>query len=438
MSDLCMKNSFKVGILGILSVFILGFLFSHSGCELYNDYESCINYYQLADKVSNIFANTATFNIDYNLYMDCVMEQKNQKKFNYNEIRDFCFSALTSKKPNFNLNCSHSLEGIILTVDCKGIYPTKDYELTFDLISDINSLNVKPNIILNSNYTLTKPEFVFTKKEFNIKDIPNANSNINILPLSIQIKDSADISFLNTSILSTDVDDIYKAYLDCLTIKGLFSKYDLNNFYIKNSGYEFILPKVDLIKSCVDDLRFSFIVDFENYDLKKNNFRNYLDATINEAISSNDYSTDFMSSYFETILDKYSEYLLSINKYKNEEKSLKLSLDPDYLFEHIIKITKNLSPKDKSIILESVAPTILKNKEDVISIRRKNSVNAIINFFNNDIKQIKDSEIVNLYTNIEEIVLKNHFKNNQIADVCDVNFVLTPKSISLNGFSLIC
>jgi hypothetical protein len=430
-----MSGTLRLWLIGLLSIFLVGFLYSHSGCEIYNDYDSCIKYYQLADNVSNIFSNTSTFNIDYNLYLDCVIEQKNQRNFNYNEIRDFCFSALTTKKPNFNLSCSHTLKGPLLIINCKGVYPTKDYELVFDLIPDKNSLNVKPNILLSPNYSLTKPEFVFTQKEFNLSNT-QYNANVKILPLTIQIKDSSDVSFLNTPILSNDLDDIYKAYLDCLTIKGLFSKYDSNNYYIRESGYEFVLTKNDLIKSCIGDLRSSFIVDFDNYDLKKNNFRNYLDLTINEAISEqNDYSTKFMNDYFEMILDKYSEYLLSINKYKNEDKSLKLSLDPDYLFEQIIKITKNLPSQDKSIILENVTPTILKNKEDIISIRRKNSVNSIISFFNNDINQIKDSEIITLYTNIEEIVLKNYFKNNKLADVCDVNFILTPKSISINDFS---
>ncbi len=324
-----------------------------------------------------------------------------------------------------------------MNVNCKGLYPTKDFNQNIELIQEKNVLQIKPVVLLNSNYSLSKPEFVFTKLQFNLLERGfNTFDTVNILPLSIEIKDSSDVSFLNTPSFSTELDDIYKSYLDCLTIKTLFSKPGIDTYMIKKSGYEFIFTKEQLIKSCVDDLRFSFIVDFENYDLKKNEFRTYLTNTLDIALKEQkDYSTKTMNLYFEEILDEYSNYLLSINKYKNEENVLKLSLDPDYLFEHLLKITKNMSNNDKMIILESASSTILKNKEDVISIRRKDNVNSILNFFDSDIKNINDNEIKVLYNNIEEIILKNYFKTNSIANVCDVNFVLTPKSISLNNFS---
>lgn len=433
-----MVDNLRFWFLGVIGILTLGVLFAHSGCEIYNEYQDCISYYFTADKVSNILINNSTFNIDYNLYIDCVSEQKNQKIFDYSEIRNFCFNALTVKKPTFNVKCHFELNNPILTVNCKGLYPTKDFLQKAELQFDGNKLQIIPIVVLNSDYSLSKPEFSFTQLKLNLieQNIKGKVNSIELAPLKIEIKDSSEVSFLNLPMQNLGLDEIYKSYLDCLTIKTIFSKPIENNIYvIKKSGYEFRMTKDDLINSCVDDLRFSFIVDFENYNLKKKEFRAYLDNKINESLSANDYSVNYLNNVFEEILNEHSEYLLSTNKYKTEENILKLSLDSDYLFEQLLRLTKNLNASDKSIILESATPTILKNKEDTISIRRKDNLDSILTFFESDINKLNDPEIVFLYSGIKEIVLKNYFKNNLLGDICKVSFILTPKSISLENFS---
>jgi len=437
---------------------VLAFVFLMTGIfasDYYKDYNFCTSisnntlnicsdFTSNADKVSQIVDLYSAKDLNLLDYVTCVDSEKSKQNFDYRSIRNMCYQTYSLKgQASFKTKCFSDVNNNVLTVQCKGIMPTSDYEWDVLLNQDFNTkvIKVEPKIILSKEFSLGETKFSLFSKQFNLSPlgIGYSDSNIEILPLSIEVKDvqdPLDAIFRNKQTKTIALDQLQRADLDCITIKILLSESKLGKYYVKKSGYSVLLSADQIISSCEDDVSYTFAIDLTQYETKKKLFLDMLDLLINNYLNDNNFSALNMNSQLNGMIKEYDKFSSSEKDIQNKKDVvLKLSLDIDPFLNLLQKSTQKLSNEEKKNVLASAGPTILKNKEDSISIRRKNTVSAILDFFEKDKNSITDSSIMEIYYDIEYSLLKKHYEDVNLLNLTDVSCILSSSSIKIDSFA---
>ncbi len=433
----------------------IGFLFAvsdntyidgYSACLQSNTEQNCTNYFSLAKNVAHIIDLTYTKDQNILVFVDCIKNEKLKDNFDYRNARTICYNnQIKNTSASFKANCfydlnGNDLNGASLTVKCKGIFPSNDYSWDISLGKDLNNnVLIQPKLILNSDFALNGTSFDLFVKSFDLPslNIPQ-NSNFSILPLSLDVNNSSkqlDILLSNLISNNNTMDQLYRSYLDCITMKVLLSDIKGDNFNLKKSGYNFTYTPEKLITSCKDDIAYTFAIDFEQYDSKKINFFDMTDLLLKNYLSDSNFEYDNMKTYLNDLVTEYSRFAeteKSIDQMK--DVVLKLSLDTDYFLLNLQKVTKSLNEDDKKNVLSSAGPTLLRNKEDTLDVRRRTKLSLILDFFNNDQNTIIDDSIKTIYSDIAYSLIKKHFEDNNVIDLTNVNGTITPQGISLDKY----
>jgi len=161
-----------------------------------------------------------------------------------------------------------------------------------------------------------------------------------------------------------------------------------------------------------------------------------LDVILKNYLSDSNFDVDNMSLYLSSIAEEYQKFA-SIEK-KFDQKTdivLKLNLDADFFLQTIQKAIKGLSDEEKKTVLFNAGPTILKNKEDSLNLKRKTKLFAIIDFFNKDKDNITDDSLKQIYSDVEYNLIKKHLEDSNTVDLTYVDAKLSSQGISLDGFN---
>ena len=414
----------------------------YSVCNQFNSEQKCSEYINFTDKVSQIIDLGYTKDLDLDKFVNCVDSEKLKSNFDYKYVRSDCYNNILNKSAiSFKANCFYDLNGIYLNVKCKGIFPSEDYSFDVTLGTDANkNVLIQPKIVLNSDFQLDRTKFDLITKQFDLLSLNiSPNSDFGVSPLTMEVKNNpGSLSLLLNNNLSNanSMDPLYRSYLDCITIKVLLASDKGNNFALKKSGYTFLYDSTQLINSCRDDIAYSFAIDLTQYDSKRKTFFEMLDVILKNYLSDSNFDVDNMSLYLSSIAEEYQKFA-SIEK-KFDQKTdivLKLNLDADFFLQTIQKAIKGLSDEEKKTVLFNAGPTILKNKEDSLNLKRKTKLFAIIDFFNKDKDNITDDSLKQIYSDVEYNLIKKHLEDSNTVDLTYVDAKLSSQGISLDGFN---
>jgi len=441
----------------VISLILSGIIFGAITKEYSSDYSACLslgnseldctNFITNSQSISKILDLSYAKVQDLNSYVSCVESEKQKSNFDYRSIKNICYSTQNDKsQSSFNKNrCFYDFDSNSnkLKVKCKGIFPSSDYVWDVVLQTDSNQkLLIEPKIILNPDFAITSTKLGLFVKDINLAEAgfnSITSSKISILPLSVEVKDIGmplKSLFETSKVAPTNMDPIYRSYLDCITIHVLMSKQKTDYYLVKRSGTSYPQTRDQIYSTCRDTVSYAFAEPLESFDNKRNMFLDMLNVLVNNYFGDSDFSVAGMQSYFDNIDLEYKKYSSFESQISNDKDvPIKLSLDSDYFLADLQNATKNLSDEDRKTILASAGPTLLKNKEDILSIRHKTKLSNILDYFNADQINITDSDLKKIYFDIEYSLIKNHIDSSEIVDLTDVSAKLSSHSIALGQFS---
>jgi hypothetical protein len=443
----------KYGFVVIVAILFLGIVFGSHNYSL--DYDTCIDLGNSDDGCSKFIYNAQTvsqiLDLSYvkvqNLlsYVSCVNNEKDKSNFDYRSIKNICYGAQNDNaQSSFKSRCFYKpdINANSLTVNCKGVFPSEDYSWDLVLQTDVSkNVNIEPKIILNPNFTINGTKLGIFSKTLDLSDkgitLTN-NTKIYTLPLAVEVRDTNGPlkSLFEVNQVNNSMDPIYRSYLDCITIHILMAQPRIGDYLLKKSGLSYPQTADQIFGNCKDLVTYAFAIDLEKYDEKKNMFLDMINVLVNNYLNDSNFSVDSMNSYFDSIdaeYRKYASFESQINN--NKDVSLKLSLDADYFLAKLQSATKGLSEEERKTVLASAGPTLLKNKEDTLSVRRKTNLSSILDYFKKDQANITDKELKQIYSDIEYNLIKNHFETSDVVDLTDVSAKLSAHSIAFGDFS---
>jgi len=415
-----------------------------SVCNQFNSEPKCLEYSNLTTKVSQVIDLGYTKDQNLEQFVKCIDSEKLKGNFDYKDARTECYNTNLSKTAvSFRANCFYDINGFKLNVKCKGIFPNEDYSFDVVLVTDANkNVLIQPKLVLNQDFTVGQTKFDLFFKQFDLlsTNIP-VNSNFIVSPLSLEVKESiGNLSAIYSPKVkntTNSMDSIYRSYLDCITIKVLLASDRGNDFALKKSGYTFLFDSTQLINSCRDDIAYSFAIDLTQYDSKRSTFFEMLDLLLKNYLSDSNFDVDSMDDDLTGVVNEYLKFSSIEKKFDQKTDAiLKLNLDTDFFLQNIQKTIKNMSDDDKETVLFNASSTIIKNKEDLLNIKRKTRLFAIIDFFNKDKNTITDNSLREIYSDVEYNLLKKHFEDSNIVDLTYVDAKLSSQGITVDGYNL--
>jgi len=430
----------------IIALVFVGFVSSqtvdYNACiTLGNSSQDCSNYITFSNQAANEINHISNDQLNILGYIDCVNSEKQKANFNYANIRDICYTSQIKTTPvSFRSNCFYDYNYPEMTVSCKGLFPTKDYNWDVSINTDTNkNIFLVPKLKLKKDFTLGHLNFSLFVKKFDMPSLNlNVSDNIIIKSLSLESEDSNSsngLLFPNKQTTS-NIDLLMQSYLDCITINILMAKQKGSEYIAKKSGYEFSYDVNNLETRCQDNVSYAFGVNLQQYVSKKSSFVDLINILTKNYLDDWNFSANKLNKDLNDILnesDKYEKFEKDHKKIHNN--SVKLGLDADYLLSNLEAATKDLKPDEKEAILQSAGPTLLKSKEDLLSLRRKTKLFSIIDFFDSDKNNITEPSLKELYSDIEYNLIKQRFNDLNKVDVTNVNAVISQKSINLSDFS---
>ena len=439
---------YKLGFVILAQILLLSVVFAatpdYDAClAMGNSQADCSNFIQNAKDISHILGLSYTKSQDLNSFVSCIDAEKQKSNFDYRVIKNICSSSQSDKaQSSFRSRCFYTLDSnnSMLNVKCKGVFPSQDYVWDLVLQTDVNkTLLIEPKIILTPDFAITGTNLSLFNKDINLLESGIVLSDkISMLPLAVELTDTTNPlkSLFQVQANNSVVDPLSRSYLDCITIHILMSDSKGGKYLLKKSGYSFLQDSSEIFTSCKDLVTYAFAIDLTKYDEKKTMFLDMLDVLINNYLNDSNFSVESMTSYLDNVSTEYakfSEFESQINK--NKDVPLKLSLDSDYFLIRLQNATKGLSEEERKTILSSAGPTLLKNKEDLLSVRRKTTLAGILDFFTTDQVNIVDKDLKQIYSDIEYSLLKTHFDNSNIVDLTDVSAKISGHSIALGQFN---
>lgn len=444
---------FKFSFVLIAGILLLSVVFgAHTYSSEYdtclylgNSEQGCSKFISTSQNIAKILNLSYAKVQDLTSYVSCIDNEKQKSNFDYKSIKNICYTAQNDKaQSSFKSRCFYDLDSNFtnLQVKCKGVFPSEDYSWDLVLQTDANkTVLIEPKIILDPDFTINGTKLGLFVKDINLAEnnlVLNSNSKISILPLAVEVRDSLGSlkSLFDVQVSNNTMDPIYRSYLDCITIHILMAEPKNGGYLLKRSGYPMVLDTNQIFGTCKDLVTYAYAIDLSTYDEKKNMFLNMLNVLIDNYLNDSNLSLNITSSYFDNIESeyrKYSSFESQINN--NKDVTLKLSLDADYFLAKLQNATKGLSEDERKTILASAGPTLLKNKEDTLSVRRKTKLSSILDYFTQDQVNITDKELKKIYFDIEYSLIKNHFEDSDFIDLTDVSAKLSAHSIALDQFS---
>jgi len=432
----------------ITFVFLIAFNFASSDYSLDKAYcvdlgntdAQCTNYINNATTISNILDLEYSKNQDLDSFMACIDKQKEKLNFDYREVRSICYNPV-QKTTTFKAKCFYDLKNSYLNVRCKGVFPSDNYIWDISLDYDVNGLTINPKLILDPDFTITGTKLALydTTIDLDEKNIPITN-HIIMSPLSVEVKDpslSLENLFVSNDLPSASLDSISRAYLDCIAIKTILSEKKYDKYILKKSGYSFLLGPNQIQESCKDNVAYAFAMDLSKYEAKKAMFFDILDVLIDNYLNDSNFSVDAMQTHFDALFEEHQKFsYFEQENIKNSDASLKLALDTDRFLGYLQNATKDLDAEEKKQVFASVGTTLLKNNEDALSIRRKNKLSLILDFFDIEISKINDDSLKQIYSDVQLALIRSYFDSSDIVDFSGVEGKISPHSIALEKFNL--
>lgn len=454
----------KLFFLVFFMTFVLSVVFAvNSVPEGYTaDYQFCLNngnsetdcssFVNSASQVAGIIDGAYLGDFSVPDYVSCVKEEKAKYELDYSVIQSVCFDSVMQKNTIqkkaslFKVSCFQNLDANSQSLDvkCKTISPSTNYTLNVSLGIDANTLLIKPVLQYKSGlgsgtkinesgfvFDLNKTElplgFKYTENEIKLEQVSlvNADSNQSIVNI-------LDPSFYSVQKIKPNA--MYSAFLDCVTIKFLFSKeFNDGKYVLKKSGIVFDTDENKMVTACKDDVTYSYALDLDQYDAKKKMFSDVLQQLLANYLNDSKFDAKTSSVLFGQILSAYKTQEVLEKTIADKKGSAKLGMDEDYFLSFLDSVLGSVKGPEKEKILQGAGQTLLKNREDLLKLRKKNSVLDVLEFFENDIPKLSESS-EKIFADIEYSLLKTIVEESDSVDLTNVAAEISPNSIKVQQF----
>ncbi len=417
-----------------------------------NSKADCESFVNSASQVAGIIDSAYLGDFSVSDYVACVKEEKAKYELDYSVIQSVCFDSvmqkntLEKKASLFKVNCFSDLDANskMLDVKCKTISPSTNYSLNVSLETDANKLLVKPVLQYKSGlgsgtkinesgfvFDLNKTElplgFKYIEDEIKLElvSLVNADSNQSIVNI-------LDPSFY--SVQKIKPNQMYSSFLDCMTIKILFSKeQSAGKYVLKKSGIIFDTDENKMVTACKDDVTYAFAKDLDSYDSDKKMFSDILQQLLANYLNDSKFDAKADSVLLSQILSAYKTQEALEKTIAGKKGSAKLGLDEDYFLSFLDSVLSSVKGLEKEKVLEGAGNTLLKNREDLAKLRKKDSVLGMLKFFEEDVSKGGES-LQKIFEDIEFNLLKNIFEKSDSVDLTDVTAEISPNSIKVKQF----